>query len=147
MKADNSFDDLIAYVENSHHLLDPIHRDEVISTIMQLSTRDVNFVNVRRSCLLHTLINTSDCFEADLELMLLSNMRANNQGKAFVTPNVCDVVPFIISFLCEHDSVFQNQFEAYRDFLLCAIFLVDFLSVVFSKIFPTMTYVKIINQF
>lgn len=111
LKADNSFDDLIAYVENSHHLLDPIHRDEVISTIMQLSTRDVNFVNVRRSCLLHTLINTSDCFEADLELMLLSNMRANNQGKAFVTPNVCDVVPFIISFLCEHDSVFQNQFE------------------------------------
>ena len=68
-------------------------------------------MNVRQACLLHKLINTIDCFEADLELMLLSNMRANEQGKAFVTPNVCDVIPFIMRFLCESDSIFQNQFE------------------------------------
>ena len=97
-------------------MLDPIHRDEVISTIIQLSTRDVSFLNIRKACLLHTLINTMDCFEADLELMLLSHMRANEQGKAFVTPNVCDIVPFIMGFLCENDSVFKDQFGEQKKF-------------------------------
>ena len=116
--ADKSFDQLIAYVENGPHLLDPIHRDEVISTIKQLSTRDVNFFDIRKTCLLHTLISTIECFEGDIELMLLAHMRSNNKAdsKAFVTPNVCDIVPFIMDFISSNDSVFKDQLEEQRKF-------------------------------
>ena len=116
--ADKSFDQLIAYVEEGPHLLDPIHRDEVISTIKQLSTREVNFFDIRKGCLLHTLINTIECFEADIELMLLSHMRSNEKldAKAFVTPNVCDIVPFIMDFLSKNDSIFDGQLEEQRKF-------------------------------
>lgn len=115
---DKSFNQLIAYIEDGPHLLDPIHRDEVISTIKQLSTQDVNFLDIRKACLLHTLINTVECFEADIELMLLSNMRSNDKpdSKSFVTPNVCDIVPFIMNFLSQKDSVFKDQLEEQRKF-------------------------------
>jgi hypothetical protein len=116
--ADKSFDQLIAYVENGPHLLDPIHRDEVISTIKQLSIRNVNFFDIRKTCLLHTLISTIECFETDIELMLFAHMRSNNKAdsKAFVTPNVCDIVPFLMDFLNGNDSVFNDQLEEQRKF-------------------------------
>ena len=116
--ADKSFEQLIAYVENGPHLLDPIHRDEVISTIKQLSTRNVKFFDIRKTCLLHTLISTIESFEGDIELMLLAHMRSNDKSdsKAFVTPNVCDIVPFIMEFIISNDSVFKDQLEEQRKF-------------------------------
>ena len=98
--------------------MDPIHRDEVISTIRHLSTREANFYDIRKACLLHTLMNTIECFEGDIELMLLSHMRSNEKldPKVFVTPNVCDIVPFIIDFLCKNDPIFDGQLEEQRKF-------------------------------
>ena len=115
--AQKSFDQLIYYIENGPHLLDPIHRDEVISTIRQLSTRNINFLDIRKAGLLHTLINTIDCFEADIELMLLCNMRSNdNDSKAFITPNVCDIIPFIMEFLSQNDLLFKDQLVEQQKF-------------------------------
>merc|ERR1719411_2185149 len=45
-------------------------------------------------------------------------MRSNDKSdsKAFVTPNVCDIVPFIMEFIINNDSVFKDQLEEQRKF-------------------------------